>query len=465
MMEMLLKSYNDRLDEIGEKIQASEELSAYLEDEEDELYEVFREKYEPEIHELHEEIAITHPLQIIAVEKKLLDPKFEGLYLPRILGYAVLRGAVNENYKYTRSQNHLREIILIICNSANFEMIKKRIGQSLQIGFALSSKIWISHLLKDIQNKKVHHWLFNLILPKYQDLKERRIGLLQYKKQFETTHFMTTDFPETVEQMKLLYPRLKDFLMERVQRYEDNSSFTYKITELLQNPSLKKTQEYNQILAIVANFLGLNDSDTKVLKQELENARKEDDLFEEQYFNFIIGLLESKIDVKKDCYIRVFTLLENTDHDDLYPFYHLMNMVYTQGYIHEDTIEAVSQFYNLRPGLSTVNECLRLSILKSFTTLLNHLPESDYTEYFELNKTFTTYMNIFLNQEFNQGLKESGLRYVKKLLRTYTDKRGKDYQDIKKFVSSTYVDLGFLNEKQVKNIFKTKRKKRPAKSS
>ncbi|MFT4568731.1 MAG: hypothetical protein ACI9FN_003700, partial [Saprospiraceae bacterium] len=40
-----------------------------------------------------------------------------------------------------------------------------------------------------------------------------------------------------------------------------------------------------------------------------------------------------------------------------------------------------------------------------------------------------------------------------------TQKRSKDYQDIKKFVSAVFQDLGFLNEKQVKELFKTKRKK------
>jgi hypothetical protein len=50
--------------------------------------------------------------------------------------------------------------------------------------------------------------------------------------------------------------------------------------------------------------------------------------------------------------------------------------------------------------------------------------------------------------------------YVRKLLRFHTDKRGKDYQDIKKFVSATFIDLGFLNSKQSVELFKSKRKKK-----
>ncbi len=461
-MEDLLKQYQEQLDIIGEEIQASEELATFLEEEEDELFDVMRNKFEPRIHDLHEEVAIKHPLQIIAFEKALLDPKFEGLYLPRILGYSVLRGEVNEDYKFIRPQNHFRDIILTIINSANFEILKMRIGQSLQIGFALSSKIWISHLLNDIPNKKVHTYIFNQIIPKFQDLKERRIGLVRYKKQFESTHFRTAEFPETPEQMKLFYPGLRTFLLERVERYEDNNSFLYKIIQLLQNPKLGGSTEFTQILAIVANFYELNENDHRVLMEVLDNARKEDPLFQEDYFNFIIDLLESKRVLQNESYQRVFSLLKEEGPDDLFKFYHLTSMIFSQGYIHEDTIQAVRKFYDQHEGLSTVNECLRLSILKSFGQLLSNLPVEDYPEYFELNKTFTTYMNIFINQEFNQNLKDYSLVYVKKLLKKYTDKRGKDYQDIKKFVSSTFVDLGFLTEKQVVELFKTRRKKKPA---
>ena len=52
------------------------------------------------------------------------------------------------------------------------------------------------------------------------------------------------------------------------------------------------------------------------------------------------------------------------------------------------------------------------------------------------------------------------LTYIKKLLKFFTDKRGRDYQDIKKFVTATFTDLGFMNVKDLKELFKTKRKKK-----
>ena len=74
-------------------------------------------------------------------------------------------------------------------------------------------------------------------------------------------------------------------------------------------------------------------------------------------------------------------------------------------------------------------------------------------------KTMIVYMGIFSNQKFNLGIKEYSLKYIKKLIKTYTDKRGRDYQDIKKYVKTTFVDLNFLTDKEVVELFKTKRKK------
>jgi hypothetical protein len=91
---------------------------------------------------------------------------------------------------------------------------------------------------------------------------------------------------------------------------------------------------------------------------------------------------------------------------------------------------------------------------------MDNLPAEDYAEYFEINKTFASYIEIFSNQEFNQSIKAFSLKYIKKLLKKYTDKRGKDYQDIKKFVKNTFLGFGFMNEKQLVELFKTKRKRK-----
>jgi hypothetical protein len=93
-MEALDKKYQVALDNVKGAIQASDLLNTYLDSEEDEDYKALYEAYEPQIEEIYKEVADKNPLQLTALENYLLDEGFEGLYLPRILGYTVLRGAV-----------------------------------------------------------------------------------------------------------------------------------------------------------------------------------------------------------------------------------------------------------------------------------------------------------------------------------------------------------------------------------
>ncbi len=43
-----------------------------------------------------------------------------------------------------------KEVLFAICNSSNFEYLRKRIGQTIQTGFALSSDIWVTNLINEI---------------------------------------------------------------------------------------------------------------------------------------------------------------------------------------------------------------------------------------------------------------------------------------------------------------------------
>ena len=92
---------------------------------------------------------------------------------------------------------------------------------------------------------------------------------------------------------------------------------------------------------------------------------------------------------------------------------------------------------------------------------MTNIETEEYAEYFNISKMFPVYMDVFSNQQFNQSIKDVCLIYVKKLLKRFTDKRGKDYQDIKKFVSANFLDLGFMKEKEITEMFKTRRKKKP----
>ena len=146
--------------------------------------------------------------------------------------------------------------------------------------------------------------------------------------------------------------------------------------------------------------------------------------------------------------------------DNLTAYYRLMNVIHTQGYTHADSVEAMRNFYGNYPGLSDINEAARRTILRYIGNFLGNISVEDYSEYFELSKIFPIYTDLFGNQQFNQSLKAICLRYIKRLLKRFTDKRGKDYQDIKKFVNTSFIDLGFMKPKELVEMFKTKRKKK-----
>jgi hypothetical protein len=52
------------------------------------------------------------------------------------------------------------------------------------------------------------------------------------------------------------------------------------------------------------------------------------------------------------------------------------------------------------------------------------------------------------------------MEFIQKCLKKFIDKRSRDYQDIKRFVSTVFIDLNFLKDKEVVEMFKTRRKRK-----
>ncbi|MEL6987390.1 MAG: hypothetical protein AAGK97_06125, partial [Bacteroidota bacterium] len=205
-MEQLDTKYIVTLHAIKKQIQTSEILQRFLDEEEEEIYVELKNAFEPGIDDVFKQVAAEKPMQMIAFEKELLDEEYEGMYLPKILGYSVLRGELNENYKYFRPQDHFKDVLLTIANSPNFDIIKQRIGQSIQVGFAMSSDIYITNLINSVNNKKVRFFLEGLVKNKYRDIRDRKLAYHRYAKQFESINYRTADFPQKVSDLKLLFP-------------------------------------------------------------------------------------------------------------------------------------------------------------------------------------------------------------------------------------------------------------------
>lgn len=460
-MYELDQEYLSQLEEIAGEIQESPELEKYLDTEEDEDYTILKDTYEPRIAMVYDEVARKHPLQLIPLELILLEPYFEGLFLPKVLGYSVLRGEVNERYKFKRPQDHFREVLLAICQSANFDMLKKRTGQSIQIGFSLSSDIWVTNLISEVTNKRVRYYLQSQKLDKYRVEEERQRGYRRYRLQFRSDVFMTAIFPETVEDLNTEASALYNFLVYRINLKADDSSIMQPLKDFVGNEDFQGKPDHQRISSLFAYFFELDDDAQVALADFINDQREADSAFSDTFIDFIQHLHYSEdIDLTPEAEQQFFDLLDDDINDALSTYYTVVQQIHDKGYLDAEVHEAIKNFYNQNKGVSTVNDCLRMTIYHYFRRFIDNLGTDAYVDYFEITKYFPIYMKIFANQQFNQNLKELSMKYVKRLLRVYTDKRGKDYQDIKKFVRTNFVDFGFLKEKQVTDLFKTKRKKK-----
>ncbi|MFM7401071.1 MAG: hypothetical protein ACKO4W_09220, partial [Bacteroidota bacterium] len=201
-MQALDEQYYDQLNEIAAAIQESESLAKYQDEEEDEFYNELRQEFEPMLSEIHHRVAAEAPLQLVSLEKLLLSEPFEGLYLPKVLGFSVLRGEVNDQFRYVRPNDHFKDILLAICKSVHFDQLKKRIGQSITVGFALSSDIWITNMLGLVENKRIRYFLQQQNNDKYRDPKERAQLYQRYFNQFRNEQYHAADFPASLGEMK-----------------------------------------------------------------------------------------------------------------------------------------------------------------------------------------------------------------------------------------------------------------------
>jgi len=456
MQQELELDYKERLQAVAEVIQSSDELAAYLEEETPELYKVLQEAYEPLVSEIYEEVATDHPLQLLALETVLLNPFFEGLFLPRILGYSVLRGEINDLVKYSRPQEHFKEVLVAIANSTNFDVIKQRIGQTVQLGFSLSSDIWLASLLDRIENKKVKSFLQSMIIDRFRDPKERLTFFQRYKKQFSHYNYLTCSFPNSIGELKVEEETLRTFLLNRISNNLPHHNYIPALLELINRKEFFREAEFLEVISIVGNFIDLGNAGNEQLAKVINQNRS--NVFNGMYFAFLRKSHKDGIVFGPKAEMKFYQMLDKSVTDDLLKYYRLLETIHSKGFVHEDSLDAVSAFYAQYEGMSINNECIRLNLLQQFRNVVENLTEPEYHSYFEISRTFAMYMNIFDNSAFNNELKIMGMVYVRKLLEFYQDKRSKEYQDVKKFVCSAFVEYEFLTEKELTELFKVKRK-------
>ncbi len=462
MMQALAPEYQQRIEEIKAAIQESELLDAYLESEEAAEYNALKEAFEPEIAALHEEAAAFYPLQLEALELGLLDPGLEGLFMPKLLGYAVLRPRVNpDSGQYYRPQAHLKKVLLAIAGSNGFTELERRIGQGITVALALSTNVWVSTVLNEIPNKHPRNFFQQHHDQSLHTAAQRLQVYERYKRQFAYDNYAAAAFPVTTEELATDYPALEEFLRTRFSRELDNASLVDPILDFLENPEFRQERVFEHFIALTCLFMDVPDEQENALRTQIRDLSAEPE-FVQRYFDFLAELHhDDRIDITPEVDRRMALRVGVTGDGLMQQYYALATTIHDSGVNALEAQDAIRLFVREQEGLSNVNECVRQTVLRYLRQLISNLDEDTYSEFFELTKLFSTHFEIFGNESFKQEVRRLSLQYVKSLLKRYTDKRGRDYQDIKKFVKTSFVDLGFMGEKEVANLFKTKRVRRP----
>ena len=171
---------------------------------------------------------------------------------------------------------------------------------------------------------------------------------------------------------------------------------------------------------------------------------------------------EANFDLDAKAEMKASTMIDRNVKDELTEYYRIADVIHSQNYANEDVMQVVKHFYDNHDGLSTVNEAVRRLVYGYLHRFITNLKTREYPDYFEISKTFSAYMSIFDNEHFNQNLRDISLVYIHKCLLKFIDKRAKEYQDIKRFVGSHFENWHFLKEKDVVEMFKTRRKRKTA---
>lgn len=464
-MYPLNEAYQQHLEAIAQAIQASPNLASFLEEEEDEFYDALKQEFEPQIEQAHQQLIDYSPLEIVAFEEMLLDERFEGLFLPRVLGYSVLRGEVTEHGYYARQNDHFGKILKSIAGNSNFDQLSSRIGQSVQCGFALSSDIFVTGLIDSIASKRVRQFLQGQRSNDARTAEGRMRIYRRYARQFRNRNYHYAAFPTNPQELTTLSTSLNDFLLFRVSGELNNDAILPTLHATVTNPEFAGREEILRPAVVYGAYFTPSEEQKPELVAAINRERKANP---EGTARTILRFL---LELKNDRTVpfgatqeqRLGTIIDRSLEDDLTAYFNLADKIHGDGYVNPSVHEAISEELPKHAGLSPFNENIRETIHGYFTQLANGLgtSESDYTEWFKITGVqYPAYIKIFGNESFNQKLRTLARKYVKELTKVYTNKRGKDYRDIKKTTMRTWQDYGFMTEKQLKEFFKTPRKKK-----
>jgi hypothetical protein len=464
-MYELNEAYSQHLEAIAVAIQASPNLASYLDEEEDSFYDALKLEFEPQIEAAYQQMIDFSPLEIESFERKLLDERFEGLFLPRVLGYSVLRGEITEHYYYARQNNHFGEIMKAIAGNSNFDQLRNRIGQSVQCGFALSSDIFVTNLVNDISSKRVRQFLQAQRSNDARIMEGRRRIERRYRRQFKGRNYHYAPFPVNPQELTTLSNALVDFLLFRVGGALNNDALLPTLHQMVTTPDFAGRKELLKPIVIYGTYFTPNEEQLPELKAALNRERKANpEGIADSILGFILELKQhSSFRFGPEEEKKLGSIVDRSIEDDLSSFFNLTDKIHAEGFASPDVQQAIQDEQSRHSGLSNFNENVRQTIFGYFEKVAAGLgtQEADYLEWFEVTGLqYPAYIKVFGNESFNQQLRGLAKKYTKSLIKAHPNKRGKDYRDIKKTTMTTWQAYGFMTEKQLKEFFKTPRKKK-----
>jgi hypothetical protein len=219
-------------------------------------------------------------------------------------------------------------------------------------------------------------------------------------------------------------------------------------------------------MAIYGAYLSPEEAEEAELIAALNRERKADpERTAEEILSFVLSLKNNwEIPFGPLQEQSLGTIIDRTLDDDLTSYFNLSDKIHADGYINPAVQDAIVEEQAKHSGLSAFNDNLRQTVFGYFAQLAKGLgtSEADYLEWYDITgKQFPAYIKVFGNESFNQQLRSLSRDYTRRLIKVHTNKRGKDYRDIKKTTMTTWVQYGFMSDKQLKEFFKTPRKKKP----
>ncbi|MFT6512028.1 MAG: hypothetical protein ACJAX1_000591 [Neolewinella sp.] len=353
-----------------------------------------------------------------------------------------------------------------IAANSNFDQLRNRIGQSVQCGFALSSDIFVTNLVNDISSKRVRQFLQAQRSNDARTMEGRRRIERRYRRQFKGRNYHYAPFPVNTQELTTLSTALIDFLLFRVSGVLNNDALLPTLHQMVTQPDFAGCKEIMKPIAIYGTYFTPNEEQLSELKATLNQERKANP---EGTADAILGFI---LELKKHSSFRfgpeqeqkLGTIVDRSIEDGLTAFFNLTDEIHAGGFASPDVQQAIQEEQARHSGLSNFNENVRQTIFGYFEKMAAGLgtEESDYLQWFEITGIqFPAYIKVFGNESFNQQLRGLAKKYTKDLIKTHTNKRGKDYRDIKKTTMTTWQNYGFMTEKQLKEFFKTPRKKKP----